>query len=190
MTRFSGIGRAAALAALVAMAGCAAPPPPRPVMSPWDQAARFGYSDRSLDAGQFEVTYKTPYAPVADDPTARSLRVEEIRELADDLAQLRAAELARAQSQAAFAVLDRKFDTTSEVHMGATSVPRYGFGHTLGGVRAAERPGPDVRTTWMQGETTLRIVLKRAAGPGDIDAAQTIARLGAKYEGVMASDVD
>jgi hypothetical protein len=32
--------------------------------------------------------------------------------------------------------------------------------------------------------------LKRAAGPGDIDAAATIARLGAKYDGVMASDVD
>jgi hypothetical protein len=191
MATFQGVGRSAVSAiAAIAVAGCVAAVPPRPVMSPWSENARFGYTDHMLDATRVEVTYRTPYTPVATDPTARSLRVEEVRELATDLALLRAAEIAHSRGSPAFAIVDTKFDTETEIHTSAGSIPRYGYRHTLPGVRAIERPGPDIYTTWLQGEATLRAVLKQRAGPGDIDAAATISRLSAKYDGVMATDVD
>jgi hypothetical protein len=170
------------------VAACVATVPPRPVMSPWSEDARFGYSDRALDETQIEVNYKTPFTLIRDDPTERSLRVEEVRELANDLALLRAAEIALARGFPALSVVDSKFDTQTEIHTSAGAIPRYGYRHTLGGVRAIERQGPDTRTTWMQGETALRAALKRRADSGDHDAAATAERLRARYEGVMADD--
>lgn len=169
------IGGVLALAAV--LAACQATPRP-PLLSPLDEAKRYGYTERELAPDRLEVSYLGPrhhvasYVPMPRDADTQSARSE-----AFDLASWRVAQLALTRGYAGFRIVDRdtQVDSTPEAFYAGPEwggpVWRYPGGLTYGA------PGfyatPYLR---IQVRTTLTVVLLRTLEPGDEDAHAVIER--------------
>ena len=88
----------------VALAGCAAPVPPRPAMAPLGANGDFGYSERDLGADKVEVTYRGAAVQVSPANPRKDSRTEAELDKAHDLALWRAAEIATARGKAGLKV--------------------------------------------------------------------------------------
>ena len=155
--------------------------PVRPLMSPFDAANGFGYSERRLDQGRIEVSYVTPFVRTMLDPEQRTKDIARLRGLAFDLAMWQAAETALREKSAAFAVRDRQSDFVVERYVETPRAPRYGLAHPLGGYRFTRGTAPDLRSAWLQGKAVLVIVLTDKAGKDGFNARETADRLAKKH---------
>jgi len=179
---------ALALAAVLvgALAACQPSAPQPPMLSPLEQAKRYGYADHTLTPDRIEVTYFGPrravasFAPNPSDAETLPARTEAL-----DLATWHAADIALARGFKGIRIVDR------EVHVDSTP----------GSFYAA--PGMDLAPTWrypggfiygpqgyfppastyVQVRTTVTVALVNDLAPGDLDAAATIDRLRAAHPG-------
>lgn len=156
-------------------------PRARPLMSAWEPATGFGYSERRLDATRFEVSFTTPFVRTVLNPQQRRRDSDRMKALAYDFGLWRAAEIAIREKFAALRVADRRGDITVKNYEDAPQVQRYGLAHKLGGVRYPLSIAPSIRSSWIKGKAVLVIVLKKQAGKGDLDARATAAQLAAKH---------
>jgi len=166
---------------LVALGSCAQSTD-KPLLSPWTEQSDFGYRERDLGPSRVEVTYKTPFERTSLDPKQREPSVQRVRELANDLAQWRAAEIAQRRGYTAFTVTNPRFVPHVDEYS-QTMPPRYGLAIPGSGVRYIQSPGLDVRGAWVSGESTIDIELKHVTDAGDFDAAATLQHLAEKYAG-------
>lgn len=181
MKAFHAIVKLLAPAAVGLVLAACETPPARPLMSAWEPATGFGYSERRLDAARFEVSFTTPFVRTVLNPEQRRRDGDRMQALAYDLGLWRAAEIAIRENFAALAVEDRQGDITIETYEDAPQVQRYGLAHKLGGVRYPLSIAPSIRSTWIKGKAVLVIALKKKAGKGDLDARATAAQLAAKH---------
>ena len=181
MNAFHAITKLLAAAAVAFVLAACATPPARPLMSAWEPATGFGYSERRLDGARFEVSFTTPFVRTVLNPGQRKRDSERMRALAYDFGLWRAAEIAIRENFAALAVEDKRGDITVENYEDAPQVQRYGLSHKLGGVRYPLSISPRIRSTWIKGKAVLVIALKKQAGKGDLDARATIAQLAGKH---------
>lgn len=156
----------------------------RPLLSPWDDEAAFGFTDHRVDATHLVVNYTTPYERTSLDAHERGRSVEKIQALAMDIAVWRAAEIAREQGFPALAVTNRRFSTNVQLYNEAPP-PRFILASPQGGVRIAQSPQPDFRSAWMQGKAAISVELKGAKGTDEYDVTKTIDRLSDKYKGIL-----
>ncbi|MDH3232389.1 MAG: hypothetical protein OEQ29_02605 [Alphaproteobacteria bacterium] len=186
----------------VFIAGCAgAPPPAPPLMSPLSEAKYFGYSERTVGPDQIEVTYLAPARRVALDRAKRAADIARARELAEDIALWRAAQVAMTRKARAFRVLNRRSDANLELRERIEGYPHYPFflhrhprdrrsrfSH-YGFYRGYPYDpflsiGRDAR---VQVQATVTIALLKRKGPRTIDPSATAARLRAKYPGALGA---
>ncbi|HUT48196.1 MAG TPA: hypothetical protein VM325_02560 [Alphaproteobacteria bacterium] len=181
----------------VFVAGCAgAPPPAKPLMSPLSEAKDFGYSERSVGGDQVEVTYLAPTRRVSLDRDKRAADIARVRELAEDLALWRAAQVAMTRKAAAFRVLSRRSDANLELreqidgyrhfpyHLHRRSrFNRHGIygGYPYDPFLKVER----VARVQIQARVTIAL-LKRKRRRG-IDPKATAARISRKYPGALSA---
>lgn len=100
---------AAAVALVLIVAGCQTPPP-RPLYRPIAEAESYGYSERRIADGNYEVTYVGPRHRVPANRITREANIEALSVQAEEVAELRAAELALASGYAAYRITDRRTD--------------------------------------------------------------------------------
>jgi hypothetical protein len=171
------------LAMLTVVGGCAQESP-RPLLSPRSAGDEFGYTEQRLDETRRQIDYKTPfYAVSTTDPQNRAAQGQGVREMALDLALLRAAELARSEGYPALKVLDQTYRFDTKV-FDETEIPQRGpGGRRMGGLRLPQGPRTDAQSAWIQGEGIVEVEFKRQPAAGDLETDATIDRLRAKYEG-------
>jgi hypothetical protein len=170
---------------LAGLLGCEAAPH-RPLMSARTGEQAFGYAEQRLGQNRFSVEYQTPFTRTSLDETRRRDAAERLRVVATDLAQLRAAHLAKAEGYRAFRITDQAFDTNVEVYDNLSLPPRFILAAPVGGTRIEQTPPLDVRSAWMQGNARLTIQLETQPGAGSLDADEVIQRLGPTYAGVIS----
>jgi hypothetical protein len=169
---------------LAVTAGCVETPS-RPLLSPWNDQASFGFTDRRVGPTRVDVTYTTPFERTSVDASRRGPAAERMNALAMDIAVWCAAEIARQEGFPAIGVTSRRLSTNVQVY-DETPPPRFILAHPQGGVRISEYSRAETRTAWMQGKAALEVELKRAKGEGDYDVATTIDQMSKKYEGILA----
>jgi hypothetical protein len=178
-------------AATLLVAGCATGPatPPPPYMTPYPAAGYdYGHAEERLGPDLWRVVYHGPWWRL--DPEAASPRGELDRAAAEaaDLALWRAAQLALAADQPAFAIVDRRTDTETHRRRG-TWVDDPGWhtsGYPYGRYGLISRPWP--ATYYLPGDArgraraTMTIRLERRVTAANIDAAATVKRLQPFYD--------
>lgn len=100
---------AAAVALVLIIAGCQTPPP-RPLYRSIAEAESYGYSERRIADDNYEVTYVGPRRRVPANRITREANMEALSVQAEEIAELRAAELALASGYAAYRITDRRTD--------------------------------------------------------------------------------
>jgi hypothetical protein len=170
---------------LAGLLGCEAAPH-RPLMSARMGEQSFGYAEQRLGPTAFAVEYRTPFTRTSLDEHRRGEEAERLRVVATDMAQLRAAHLAKAEGYRAFRITDQGFDTKVESYDDLSLPPRYILASPMGGMRIEQTPPLDVRSAWMQGNAKLTIQLETRPGAGSLDADEVIQRLGPTYAGVVS----
>ena len=159
------------------LAACTAAPP---LLSPLEQAKRYGYSDRELAPDRVEVSYQGPRHSVpSQSATVPEAQVAPVRTEALDLATWRAAALALARGFAGLRVIERQSFVDARPDMlsdwGAWPVWRQS-----GVVYGA--PGyAGALTVHVQARATVTVQLVATPQGDDLDAAATIARLRAAH---------
>jgi hypothetical protein len=170
---------------LASLLGCDGAPH-RPLMSARTSEQSFGYVEQRLGPNTFTVEYQTPFTRTSLDENRRRDSAERLRVVATDLAQLRAAHLAKAEGYRAFRITDQGFDTNVEIYDNLALPPRFILASPVGGARIEQTPPLDVRSAWMQGNARLAIQLETQASAGSLDADEVIERLGPTYAGVVS----
>jgi hypothetical protein len=157
--------------------------PPLPLLSPLDQAKRYGYTERELAPDRLEVSYVGPRhrVPFAASPLPEPV-VQPVRAEALDLALWHAAEFALARGVKGVRVIERQsfVDTRPELlpDVGWSPWPtwRYPTGFMYG------PPGyAGVPDLYIQARATVTVQLVPEPQGDDLDAAATITRLRAAH---------
>ena len=186
-----------ALLVSVFVAGCVGTPPPAPpLMSALSEAKYFGYSERTVGPDQIEVTYLAPTRRVALDRERRAADIARARELAEDIAMWRAAQVAMTRKARAFRVLNRRSDANLELRERIEGYPYFPrHFHRYSRFRRHRFYGgypydPFLRigrAARVQIKATVTIVLLKRKGRGAIDPRATAARLSRKYPGALGA---
>ena len=162
--------------------------PARPLMSPYDAADDFGYSTRQLADGRYEVVYQGQSARTWAEREKRAEDIAAARGLAYDLALWRAAELAGEKGFAGFTVEGEESDVEVEIVEDAPYYgypgPAFGF-HHFGAYGPFGYAGPAFRSAWLRARVSLTVALTDTVAADVFDAAETAARLEAKYPGAL-----
>ncbi len=159
------------------LAACTATPP---LLSPLEQAKRYGYSDRELAPDRFEVSYQGPRHSVPSQaPTVPEALVAPVRAEALDLATWHAAALALARGFKGLRVVERQSFVDARPDMlydwGPGPVWRYpGLVYGAPGYVGA-------LTVHVQARATVTVQLVATPQGDDLDAVATIARLRAAH---------
>jgi hypothetical protein len=179
--------------ALFAVAACT-PAAPRPAMVQQSDQVRYGYSDRELSDGRFEVVYQTPVLRTSASTLTREDDIEFEKKRAYDLALWRAAQIA----------IDRGFErivvdqshSDAEVEVDENLYPGYGTGAYGGyGYYGGGWPDPYAYRyspffyappyyrsfAYMQVTVTLTVSEAAASNTKALDAQATAARLSTQY---------
>lgn len=101
-------------AALFLLAACTSAPRP-PLMSPLSEARDYGYEEKDTGKDVIEVSFLGPTRSVPVYDPKRKPAVERARTEAEELALLRAAQIAISRSVTVFRVIDRRSDLNVEV---------------------------------------------------------------------------
>lgn len=175
----------AALAVAAALAACQTGPAP-PLLSPLDQAKRYGFTERELAPDRVEVTYLGPrrrvtsYMPKPRDGDTQPARTEAL-----DLATWRAAQLALARGFKGFRVVDRQTHVDSHLDTFYPGPESAGFPYWREPGALIYAPpsayAPPLLT--IQALAVVSAQLLNELQPGDQEAAAAIARLRAAYPG-------
>ncbi len=186
MKPFGGVFRF--LSAVVLAAGLAAcgAPSSVPLMSSWESETGFGYTERRLGGERYEIRYVTPFVRTSLDPKKRAEEVERLGELAYEIALWRTANLAIARQFEAFAIASSQGDVEVQDYDDTPNGVRYGLAHPNSGYRFVLSPGPRIRSAWLKATSELTVILKPRAGPDDMDARTTAARLAGKHKGAYS----
>jgi hypothetical protein len=156
--------------------------PPLPLLSPLEQAKRYGYSDHELAPDRLEVSFTGPRhrvpsaAPTLPEPMIAPVRAEAL-----DLATWRAAELALARGFKALRVTERQSFVDARPDLiydwGLSPVWRYpGLVYAAPGYAGA-------LYVYLQARATVSVQLLAEPTGDALDAAETIARLRAAHPG-------
>jgi hypothetical protein len=184
-TRAKAVRLGGALALAAALAACQAGPPP-PLLSPVEQAKRYGYAERELAPDRVEVTYMGPRRRVASIvPTARDADTQPARTEAVDFALWRAAQIALARGFEGFRVVDRQITIDSQPDAfypgpegAAWPYWRYPGGFIYGPPGFAATPYLS-----LQVHAVLTVQLVHDLQPGDEAAGAAIERLRGAHPG-------
>ncbi len=186
-------GRPVAILALLAVAACT-PATPRPAMVAQSDEVRYGYADRELSDGRFEVIYETPVLRTSTSTLSREDDIEAEKTRAYDLALWRTAQIA----------IERGYDriiidaanSDAEVEVGDDVYPGYGpawygsYGYGYGGwpdpyyyrYSPFFYAPPYYRSfAYMQVTVTLTVSEADAADADALDAQATATRLATQY---------
>lgn len=179
--------------ALFAVAACSTPAP-RPAMVQQSDEVRYGYSDRALSGGQFEVVYETPVLRTSASTLTREDDIEAEKKRAYDLALWRAAQIAIERGYERIIVDTSHSD--AEVEVDENLYPGYGTGYYGGyGYYGGGWPDPYAYRyspffyappyyrsfAYMKVTVTLTVSEAAASNAKALDAQATAARLSAQY---------
>ncbi len=185
--------RSIVVLALFAVAACT-PAAPRPAMVQQTDAVRYGYTDRELAGGQFEVVYKTPVLRTSASTLTRDDDIEAEKKRAYDLALWRAAQIAIERGYERIIVETSHSD--AEVEVDENLYPGYGTGSYGGyGYYGGGWPDPYAYRyspffyappyyrsfAYMQVTVTLTVSEADPANAKALDAQATAARLSTQY---------
>lgn len=128
-----GISVIAALAAAALLAGCQTAAPRKPLYTSQQQAKSFGYSEKLVSPGLYQVQYIGPRTRVATYGDTHKSDVKNVKSAARDMARLRAADLALKKGFPAFKIEKVENDATvrrEDYYPWGTSVGvGFGVGH-------------------------------------------------------------
>ncbi|MDJ0949578.1 MAG: hypothetical protein QNJ94_11710 [Alphaproteobacteria bacterium] len=178
-------GAAFVVACAALLAGCAAPVPP-PVYVPIAEAQSYGYADRQLGETSYEVSYVTAERRVSSNSIGREAELDALATQAQEVAQLRAADIAIETEHPAFKVIDRRTDAEVTVrdhrYYGHGHFHPFGFAssHHLHHHPVAFAPIIS-RVAFAQVRTTLTVELLQTTDDDSADAAVVRNRLQEKY---------
>ena len=161
------------------LTGCTATPP---LLSPLEQAKRYGYSERELAPDRVEVSYQGPrHTLPTGSPTVPEAQVAPVRAEALDLATWRAAALALARGFTGLRVVERQsfVDARPDFLYDAGPWPTWRYTALVYGA-----PGyAGALAVYVQARATITVQLVATPQGDDLDAAETIARLRAAHPG-------
>jgi hypothetical protein len=180
---FSIRGMLMPLAFAALLPGACVTDPARPLMSPWDKDAGFGYSEQRVDKSRIAVTYVGPFMRTRLNPADRAGEVKRLRAQAEDLAVWRAADIAKAKNYPALEIVERRSEVSIENYDDNPRIIRYGLAHGQSGFRYDQTRSPGFRSAWIQAKAVVTVILKRQRGEKDLDAAATADRFAGKYQG-------
>lgn len=178
-----------AMLVTVALAACQIVPPP-PLMSPIQVAGEYGYSEVPLGPGRYDVTYVGPSRRSPRSPSAWRATGAAERTQAYDFALWRAAQLALALGYEGFRVSNVRSNVSTIVD----NYDDFFYGPAFGpGFYAGPWPyrysgwwGPPLAPSpyaYQQTAVSLDAQLLHNPGPGDYNAADTVAQLRRTYPG-------
>lgn len=191
----------ASLAAVLLIAACSTPAPPRPAMQPLSVAGNFGFSDRNVDADTVEITYRGAEVKLSSNNPRGDARIASEKDKVHDLALLRAARIAQERGVPAFRIVSENTDSDIDVQSYPRcqlapfwGYPGYGFhGHRHAysyGYGGYGWPGygyPCSERRWASGKAvsvlTVDLIAKPVADDKALGTAETIAKLEKIYAG-------
>ncbi|MHA1536580.1 MAG: hypothetical protein ACTSUD_03410 [Alphaproteobacteria bacterium] len=158
-------------------------------MTPLAETRTHGYAEKTLAGGRIEVSYLGPSRRV---PVARAERagyLQSARLQAEDLALWRAAQIAIARKETAFAILARRIDIDTEVRRVGGGYPFGGHGYhryrSRGYYPFHSYPfhsySYGFRDAYAQARARLTIGFVKKSTPGARDALAVAARMRQKY---------
>lgn len=179
--------------ALFAVAACSAPAP-RPAMVQETDEVRYGYSDRELSDGRFEVTYQTPVLRTSASTLSRDDDIAAEKRRAYDLALWRAAQIAIDRGYERILVdtshSDAEVEVDENIYPGYGSPWYGGYGYYNGGwpdpygyrYSPFFYAPPYYRSfAYMKVTVTLTVSEAYPANAKALDALATAARLSTQY---------
>ena len=185
---------AATLAAAGALAGCQTASPRAPLYTPQQQAKSFGYSEKQVSPGLYEVNYVGPRTRIATWGDPHQADVKAVKMAAGDMARLRAADLALKKGFPAFKI--EKFESDATVNRddyypwGPTVGFGFGLGHNYGhhhhgpftgiGIGFPHGYGGGNRSD-AKARVKMQVRMLPAPGPDGEDAAKVLRDLRGKY---------
>ncbi|HVM81740.1 MAG TPA: hypothetical protein VMU06_22155 [Stellaceae bacterium] len=184
------LGSIAMLLAALALAGCGGGTR-YPLLSPVEQARSYGYSEQSLGADRYTVSYLGPSKLSSSAPAARDRDIEAARSQALDLATWRAALIADGAGFAGFRITDQRSSvdqSTQPVYYDTQFYQPYGGNVGAGGMvrppsvgTTAPQTFPEAPYNRLQGRASIDVQLLRNPGPNDLVAKDVIRQLRLKY---------
>lgn len=181
-----------AAAAVLLLAACETVPAP-PLLSPLQTAKRYGYAERDLGDGKYEVTYVGPTRRVSRFSPEREADIAAARGQASDFMLWRAAQLAQMHGAPAFRVGQIRSDVDTYVQnytddpfwgspFGPWYGPPYAPGHRFG-YPFYQWPyaGPISTYAHLLPRVSADVTLHRTPEPGDYLAEEVIERLRKSY---------
>lgn len=165
---------------LLLLVGCATGPQ-YPLYSPLTTTGSFGYSERALSSTSYRVTYISPRRTAFSPHASQEPRRTQLLNLTNDMALMRAAELAQAHGAETFRVTQRDNDTdvNREYYDGWCRDPfwpRRPYYYYPGYYRC----GPD-GYTYFQGRTTLTVEFGHKPGEEHFVTKDVLAQLQQAY---------
>ena len=191
----------ASLAAVLLVAACSTPAPPRPVMQPLSVAGDFGFSDRHIDSDTLEITYRGAEVKLSSSNPRGDARISSEKDKVHDLAVLRAARIAQERGAPAFRIVSEKTDSDIDVQSYPRCQPspfwgypgygfyghRHAYGYGYGGYGWPGYGYPCSERRWASGKAisvlTVDLIAKPVAGDQSLGTAETIAKLEKIYAG-------
>lgn len=182
--------RLVVLLAALAVAACQTTPPP-PLLSPIEQTRSYGYAERQLGPGQWEVTYVGPVRRTSRFPGPREADEAAARTQVYDLMLWRAAQIAQREGYAGFRVGQSRSNVDTHVEdygydpfwgpgwgPWGWDYPGWGFHR-----RRFYPPPYHHRSTWVyqQARVSADIQLLNDTAPGDYLAQEVIAQARRTY---------
>jgi len=177
----------AAIATLGVLLGGCATGPAYPLLTPIDVAHSFGFSDRRLADGRYEVSYVAPTLQGFGYRFDQSPAERQGKSLALDMAIWRAAQIAQAQGYQGFSVADTQSNSDIQqrsAYYDGPWGPGWGRHRAPFGWDAYNPP-----ETSVQVEVKLAVALSNSLKPGDYNAADAIQQLRQTYPGADGGPV-
>jgi hypothetical protein len=192
--RRQSVGILGVVAVSLLAAGCVTHPA-YPLMTPIQVAQTFGYSEKPVDSGRWEVSYVTPPVDALGYRFDASPTIDGAKTMATDLATLRAAQLAQQSGWPGFDIVDKHTSSDDEFTGPAWGPgPWGGWGgwgwggwggwgwHRFHGGWGYDVP-PERR---VQAEAKLTVLFVRDLKPGQFRAADVVQQIGTQYPGALA----
>lgn len=178
-------------AAAVLLAGCQTAAPRKPLYTSQQQAKSFGYSEKEISPGLYQVQYAGPRTRVATYGDTHKTDVKNVKSAARDMARLRAADLALKKGFPAFRIEKVENDATvrREDYYPWSPTVGFGFGYGHGGYHGPftgigfAYPYAGGYRSDAAAKVTMQVRMLPEPGPDGEDAAKTLAELRTRYGG-------
>ena len=194
------MGTAVVVAIGLGLSGCANSPG-YPLMTPLQVAKDFGYTERPVDNGRYEVTYVVPPTNAIGYRYDLQPSIDQAKTMAFDLATLRAAELAQQAGWQGFDVVDKH--TSSDDQNSGPYWAGWGAWGGWGGWAGPWGWGDPWGWGWhrhygwdgyayppeqrVQAEAKLTVQFVNDPKPGQYRATDVVAQVGTRYPNAFGS---